>query len=189
MTLFLWEIFFLATVSMVLRKETMTEHKSYGQTVSDHDALGLELEDDVSEYTGAMSPDLMKDIQDRIAKALTQTLYQNKNFYVVLVTTLERMFGKPKWIVWVRLSCPTPVYSQHVFKYHYLSGSLEYLWTIPARARYYDILRYRDKYMQDKEWQEMTKFVVLMESGELLNWVKKENGEKIDAVIKINQES
>ena len=27
-----------------------------------------------------------------------------------------------------------------------------------------------------------------MENGELLDWVKKENGEKIDAVIKINDE-
>ena len=42
--------------------------------------------------------------------------------------------------------------------------------------------------MNDKETEDLAKFVILMENGELLDWVKKENGEKIDAVIKINDE-
>ena len=40
----------------------------------------------------------------------------------------------------------------------------------------------------DKETAELAKFVILMENGELLKWVKKENGEKIDAVIRIENE-
>jgi hypothetical protein len=40
----------------------------------------------------------------------------------------------------------------------------------------------------DKECADLAKFVILMESGELLEWVKKENGEKRDAVIKIQEQ-
>jgi hypothetical protein len=37
----------------------------------------------------------------------------------------------------------------------------------------------------DKNRKEIAQFVILDHTGELLKWVKKENGNKIDAVIKI----
>jgi hypothetical protein len=48
---------------------------------------------------------------------------------------------------------------------------------------YYHIINNQLKYLNDKETAELAKFVILMERGELLQWVKKENGEKIDAVF------
>jgi hypothetical protein len=132
-----------------------------------------------------MEPDIMSNVYQSIAEAKNHDLYRNKNFYVVLLLNVERLGGVPRTRVFVRQSCPTPVFKQVVWKYHYLSGSLEYLWTIPDSIRYYHILKNPGKYANDKNYGQTSKFVHLDHSGELLEWVKKENGEKKEGILRV----
>lgn len=164
------------------------EHKKLaGQVLLEHDNLQLDLQDDISEYRRAMEPDIMARIYDTAQKAKDKDGYIGKDFYIVLLTTVDRVLRQPKIIPLARKSCPTPVYKQSVWKYRTISGTLEFLWSIPDAILYYHILHNRVKYINDKETADLAKFVILMENGELLEWVKKENGEKKDAVITITE--
>jgi hypothetical protein len=162
--------------------------KLAGQIVAEHDNLRLDLEDDIVEYRRIMEPDIMARLHDTVKRSKDEDGYIGRDFYVVLLTMGDRVLRQPRIISLARKSCPTPVYKQSVWKYKTVTGQLEFLWSIPDILLYYHILRNKYRYMEDKETEELAKFVILMESGELLEWVKRENGEKTDAVIKINNE-
>lgn len=166
----------------------MEKKKLAGQVILEHDALSLDFEDDIVEYRRAMEPDIMSKIYKTVDSTRYKDGYHGKDFYIVLITTADRVLRQPRTIILARKSCPTPVYKQSIWKYKTDIGNLEFLWSIPDAILYYHILRNQDKYVNDKETEDLAKFVILMENGELLDWVKKENGEKIDAVIKINDE-
>ena len=162
--------------------------KTAGQTILEHDALRLDMDDDIIEYRRAMEPDIVSRIHQTAQEAKNKDLYRNKDFYVVLLTTNDRVLRKPRIIVLARKSCPTPVYKQSVWKYRHRSDALEFLWSIPDSILYYHILQNKLKYINDPECADLAKFVILMESGELIDWVKEENGELLDVVIEINKE-
>lgn len=166
----------------------MKKDKLAGQIIQEHDNLSLDLEGDIIEYRRAMEPDIMARLRSTADKAKTQDGYIGKDFYIVLITIADRVLRQPRIIPLARKSCPTPVYKQSVWKYKHFTSELEFLWSIPDSILYYHILNNQAKYLADKETADLAKFVVLMENGELLRWVKKENGEKRDAVIKINKE-
>lgn len=166
----------------------MSKKKTAGQQILEHDALRLDMEDDVIEYRRSMEEDVIQKLHDTAHQAKTQPQYINKDFYVVLIITNDRVLRSPKIITLARQSCPTPVYKQSVWKFMHHTGILEFMWSIPDEIMYWHILRNRLKYINDPECADIAKFVILMESGELLEWVKKENGEKVDAVININKE-
>ncbi len=165
----------------------MSERKSYGQTVLEHQEKNLALEDDPREYARSRGKDLWATIKEVADKSSKNELYLNRDFYIVVIHNIERMGGVARDRTFSRRSCPTPTYNQSVFKYN-LFADIELLWSIPDMLRYHEILRNKVKYLADKFKRDRAKFVVLMESGELLEWVKKENGEKVDAVIKISKE-
>lgn len=160
--------------------------KPVGQLILEHDQKQYDLEDDVREYTRIQAPDIMATLYDTADKVKNHNLYQDHDFYVVMMYGPDRVLRQPKRVIFARRSCPTPVYKQSVWRYRQNTDSLEFLWSIPDMLRYYDILHNKQKYLDDVSWADITKTVILMESGELLEWVKKENGEKIDAVIKIS---
>lgn len=162
--------------------------KTYGQSLIDHEAKLIAKEDDIIEYRQEMEKDVIEHINNTILNAKASPLYANKDFYIVMLMKIEKVGGVPRTLVFARRSCPTPVYKQSVWKYHNFSDKLEFLWTIPDAILYWHIMNNRQKYFEDKECADLAKFVTLMESGELLEWVKRENGEKIDAVIKLNTE-
>lgn len=162
--------------------------ETYGQKIIKHQAKNLDLEDDIIEYRKQMERDVMQDIYRTAQTSKTHTLYQNRDFYIVLGFKVQKMGQAVQPLVWARRSCPTPVYKQAVFKYKHITGTLEFLWTIPDKILYYHILQNSHKYMANKETTDIAKFVVLMESGEMEKWVIRENGEKIDAIIKIKKE-
>lgn len=161
--------------------------KTYGQIVSDHNNKNLVLEDDVREYSKAMEPDLIQRIIDCADEAKKIDIYQNKDFYIVRLGKIERLGGVPRNMVFARRSCPSPSYNQTVWKFKHRVGTLEYLWHLPGKNRYMDIIQNAFEYTssKDKGAQNLAKFVLLDASGELLNWVKYENGELKDAIIKI----
>jgi len=192
-----WECIFnifVAQSSIIIRTQQnivridMDKKKPAGQIIREHDSLALDLEADIIEYRRAMEPDIMARLRDTADKAKDKDGYIGKDFYIVLITIVDRVLRQPRIIPLARKSCPTPVYKQSVWKYRNASAELEFLWSIPDAILYYHILNNQTKYLADKETAELAKFVILMESGELLRWVKKENGEKIDAVIKLDNE-
>lgn len=177
-------------IVFVQHKENMDNKKLAGQIILEHDQLGLDLEDDIIEYRRQMEPSIMEKIRDTAEKSKYKDGYIGQDFYIVLITIIDRVLRQPRIITLARKSCPTPVYKQSVWKYKSNMDNLEFLWSIPDAILYHHILRNQMKYMNDKSTTDLAKFVILMESGELLEWVKKENGEKIDAVINItNKES
>jgi hypothetical protein len=122
--------------------------------------------------------------------ASKEDYFLNHDFYIVLVPTNERTpEGLPKDLPLVRRSCPTPGYNQNVWKYHHKTGNVEFLWSIPRKLIYWQLYVNRFKYLTDPVMKSRTAFVVSMESGKLLEWVKKENGELQDAVIKVNKQA
>ena len=156
----------------------MEKKKLAGQKILEHDGLRLDFEDDIVEYRRQMEPDIMVKLYDTAHKAKNETGYIGKDFYIVLVTIVDKVLRQPRIMTLARKSCPTPVYKQSVWKYRRDSGTLEFLWSIPDAILYYHILNNKEKYFNDKETTDLAKFVILMENGELLEWVKKENGEK-----------
>jgi hypothetical protein len=141
--------------------------------------------------SNSMGEDRMRKLYSVAHETAKQEYFLNVDFFIVLVPTNERTAQMdPEDFYFVRRSCPTPAYNQNVFKYHVASGSLEFLWSIPRKARYWQLYANRNKYMTDPVMKSRTSFVVMMESGKLLEWVAKENGEdltKPKAVIKVNK--
>jgi len=165
------------------------EKKTFGQRLIEHDNLKLDMEDDVIEYRKQMEPAIIENIYKAAREAKKDTLYKNKDFYVELRITMESLAGVPNFRCFARRSCPTPATMQSVWKFHHVSDTFEFLWSLPSAILCNYIQSHPDKYLVDKETSELAKFVLLERSGELLEWVKKENGEKKDAVIRINKES
>lgn len=157
--------------------------KTYGQQIKEHQDKNLTYDDDVIEYRRQMEKFIVSDLHQKAHDASQHSLYRGKDFYMVILFKVERIGQAARTFCFARRSCPTPVYKQAVWKYHAKSGTLEFLWSIPDQILYYAILKDAPTLLKDKETKQLAQFCVLMESGELLEWVKKENGEKIDAVI------
>ena len=163
----------------------MSEIKKTVGQVADEKYLSESLEDNPIEYRKAMEPEIIQNIWDAINKAKDHTLYVNRDFYVVLLMKWERAIkNAPRTYAFVRRSCPTPTYKQAVWKYHHASHEIEFLWSLPDALMYYYLIN--NIATIPKEQHQLAQFCILNEEGKLLEWVKKENGEKKDAVIRIN---
>lgn len=166
----------------------MIKKKTAGQIIQEHNDKNYALDDNVVEYRRTMEPGIIGQLRNAVDKVKNQDLYKNKDFYVVMLITIDRVLGHPKFVFLARQSCPTPVYKQSVWKYKHSSGEIEFLWSIPDALRYAEILQNQIQYITNPEYSDLARTVILMENGELLKWVKKENGEKEDAVITIKKE-
>lgn len=162
-------------------------NKSYAQKVHEHRQSGVQNEDHVIEYRKQWEPLMLNELHLTVHEAKKVESYINQDFYITVKTVWEHLMKVPKFICIARHSCPTPVYSEGVWKYNNNSASLEFLWQIPSQSRYQDVLKNPQKY-QNKYWGNIPKFVHLMENGKLLEWVRKENNEtgKDIAVIKLD---
>jgi hypothetical protein len=166
----------------------MDKKETVGSLIYDNEVKNLSLDDDIREYRNAMEPEIIKRLHATAQEAKKSPQYYNKNFYIVLKHKNNPVLKHPEFFYLARMSCPTPVYGDSVWKYHSDSDSLEYLWTIPPTMTARHIYKYAPKFLANKNTSDIAKMVCLMESGELLEWVKKENGEKPDAIIRINKE-
>jgi hypothetical protein len=146
----------------------------------------LEVIDDVK---ASQNERRLKHLYDTAQAAMKIPPYCNKNIYLVLVKTNSRDENmEPEDRIFVRLSCPTPGYNMDVFKYHCQSQGIEYLFSIPRKHRYWHMWHYKIKYLSNPATKRLMTFILAMESGELLKWVKKECGELPDAIIRTNNE-
>lgn len=145
-------------------------------------------QEEMKELSKSFAEQRMRFVYQIAQDSAKKDYFLNRDFYIVLVPTNTRDTQMlPMDLPFVRRSCPSPGYNQNVWKYHHKTGTLEFLWSIPRKAIYYWLYNNRYKYMNDPVLKSRTVFVVSMESGKLLEWVKKENGELPDAVIKVNQ--
>jgi len=80
-----------------------------------------------------------------------------------------------------RSTCPTPDYDQSVYKYHYDSGNLEYIWTIPDRETCHVFLN--NAHLVVPEERLLLEFVIAFSNGELMRLCRKLNGENIETGI------
>lgn len=158
-----------------------------GKTVVEHHLKDLPLLDDPREYAKKMGDDFWPIIKAIAAESREKDLYKNKSFFIVLIHKIDRATGIPEGRAFSRLSAPTPTYGQSVMKVH-KDGGIELIWAIPQSAKYHEILRDKVRYLEDKKEKFRAQSVILMETGELLAWAKKENGEKVDAVISNKKE-
>lgn len=163
------------------------KRKTVGQQISEHNAKNIDLEDHVREYSNAMQEMILKELHGTAKEALTKEAYKGRDIYLVLVKNVDHLLKQPIFKYIARTTCPAPVYKQDVFKYHHKTGVLEFLWCIPSKERYHHILQNRKTYLDNHETRNLAYFVLSMESGRLLEWAKKENGELQDAVIKVEE--
>ncbi len=134
-----------------------------------------DIQDDIREYTRELGKDLITVIHETVASGLKHDAYKNKDFYIVVIHDIEKLTQVPRNRVFHRLTCPTPTFTQSVWKYHRDSSSLEFLWSIPTKIRHYYLVH--NFHTLDKDDIDQAKMCILFENGELDEWVKKENNE------------
>jgi hypothetical protein len=109
--------------------------------------------------------------------------FKNKDFYICLFMNRHRR-AKVKqsfYRVFSRISCPTPHYCMALWKYHALSGSLEFMWIVPAKPKAYYLA---DLYPNVPEHEKsLAYYSVCALNGTLLKIAQAENGNKQDAII------
>ena len=120
--------------------------------------------------------DNLKIAVDRGLKAMQH------DFYVVVIVKKEKLLENVLRNYFAeRSTCPTPDYDQSVFKYHFYSGNLEYLWTLPDKQTCEIFARNVEKVV--KEEQLLLEFVLNFYNGELMRLARKMNGENLETGI------
>ena len=168
----------------------MAKKKTYGEQLIEHEALNLGPEDDVREYRKLIERDLVKQMYQVVEETVNLDTFKDKDFYIVNIIKIEKIGQVPRFYTFARHSCPTPHYRMSCFKYNHVFQTLDYLFALPDEDYARAILKHLPAYLARKDTEDMAKFVHLHETGELLNWVKKENGEKKDgpqAIITIEE--
>ena len=103
------------------------DKKTIGQRVLEHDYNNPGIEDDIHEYTRAMSSEIATQLLSLAHKTKDHDLYKNKDFYIVCTKRPDPVLRYPILKYWARRSCPTPAYRQDVYKYYHQTGHLVFL--------------------------------------------------------------
>lgn len=101
------------------------------------------------------------------------------NFHIVLLIEIPKLYrGQVVRAYYIpRISCPTPGYDQTVWRYNRDSGSLNLLWTIPAREICDDI---RNGVVISDMNKESMRYATAFLDGSLMKKVKELNNEQFD---------
>lgn len=123
---------------------------------------------------------------DEFSKNMLNYIRQGKDayhtdFYIIINMKKEALitmagFQNVRTPPELKRNCPTPFYDQSVWKYHFKTEKLEYLWTIPDR----DTCLYYRKFASQvvPEEQQLLNFVLQYYAGTLEQKAKELNGEK-----------
>jgi hypothetical protein len=99
------------------------------------------------------------------------------DFFIVIIFKNERLFDEVhRSLFFPRKSCPTPTYSQTVYKYHRNIDALEFLWVIPDKDTCY-FYQYNALEV-DEEERELLEYIMSFYSGELDALCKRLNNEQ-----------
>lgn len=123
----------------------------------------------------------MREQLDTFENEMLATISRGKklfpqDFYIVVETKKEpKMKNVIRNYFIPRLSCPTPQYDNAVYRYHYISDELEFLWVLPSR-QVYNMMK---EHALDipKEERQLLQFVLEDADGTLLRKCKQLNGE------------
>lgn len=109
--------------------------------------------------------------------------FSNKDFYVCLFMNRDRSakVKKSYYRTFSRISCPTPHYSMGVWKYHHVSGELEFLWMVPAKPKAYHLAQQYPHVLSHEH--SLAYYSILALNGTLLQFAEQENGHKENALI------
>lgn len=136
--------------------------------------------DDKHTVTDQMREQL-KDYEKNIHEAITKgSKIYHGDFFVVVETKKERLLKNViRNYFFTRTTCPTPQYDQTVYKYHRNTGTIEYIWTVPAKdmCLYYK----RNPLMISNEERDLRDFVFAFYDNTLLKIAKKLNNEEPDS--------
>ncbi len=159
--------------------------ESVAEQVQKHVATNPKKEDHTYEYGRTIGKDLFKKINATIEDYTSREFYKDQPilYIVVMVKKLKIVTNVIDFQIYVRLSCPDPVYKQMVFKYEKKSGETKMLWQIPPKNRCDDIIKRPKRYALENSWREQVQTVLAMDSGLLHKFVFIENGSKPNAVI------
>jgi hypothetical protein len=124
-----------------------------------------------------------KEYEDQIMQAVVDGKKKHlSDFYVVVETKKERlMHNVVRNYFFTRISCPTPIYDQTVYKYSKNSDKIEFLWVIPARD-ICNIMKTYSHEVQDSN-KELLQYVLDFYDNTLLKKSKRLNREAADSNI------
>jgi hypothetical protein len=146
-------------------------------------------ENEMLEQRRLYSQEIWLKLLKMASQAALESAFARKDFYISLSFVRDGDKDVRKPVPFIRHTCPTPLYNQAAFKYNHRSGDLQFLWNLPSEMRYWQIFRNKEHYLakDDEIMKNTCKFIILHQSGELFNWVIKENKEenKIMAGLKL----
>lgn len=128
----------------------------------------------------------MELVQNEAATCSQLPKFKNKDFYVCLFMNRHprAKIKQSFYRVHARLSCPTPHYCMALWKYHHLSGELEFMWMVPAKQKAYYLAR---NYPNIPEHElSLAYYSICAINGTLFEISQAENGYKKDAIIYTN---
>jgi len=117
-----------------------------------------------------------------IAKDEGKKIWPDRNFYILALTRILQVAqGMPR-IQWYKTQdCPHPSFSQSVFKYHWITDTIDELWTLPSEEKAKE-MRYQISDISPLErerYQDIRDYF----DGSLLKLCKQLNGEQRDTNI------
>ncbi len=162
------------------RKKKIVEATSPTVGSQAYDLMQKEPESrDPIEIEQAMQEDYVDEL---ITCALTFAKKYIGDFYVVVITKNEKLLPNVfRNYFAARVSCPTPDYDQSVFKYHYHSETIEYIWTIPSKDA---CIYLKENALQVHPTEEqLLRFVLEFADGTLYKLAKQLNKEAMDSPL------
>lgn len=164
------------------------EKKTYSQKIDEHRAsyngLVYAPPEDPIEYRKMMEKQSLATLNDAFAKAVVHPNYKDQDFYVELRVSTESVKGTVRTKPFVLKACPSARYGSSVWKYHHRSGAIEYLWTLPGKKKYYEVIKDTQAYLNTPgSTTDTARFCHMLKDGSLLKLIQKENGYKKDGII------
>jgi hypothetical protein len=119
--------------------------------------------------------DYVANLEETVKRGL---LTMKHDFYIVVTLKKEHLMQNVLRNYFAeRSSCPTPDYDQTVFKYHYDSQDLKYMWTIPDKETCEVFLANAVKIVPEE--RELLGYILDFANGSLMRLARKENGEDL----------
>lgn len=159
--------------------------KTYAQRVNEHAALNLPAEDDIIEYRRVWQKHVIDNINNVIEQSRKAPAYDRKDFFIVMRVGMEHIGQIPKTMVYSRFTCEAPAFKQSQWRYNWKTQTLDYLWCLPDKLIYYDMLRRAPELLKDPETAEQTKQCIMFASGELEAWARAQDKGKPGYIIKV----
>jgi hypothetical protein len=104
----------------------------------------------IADVSEGMSKPYMNSLFSAVAEGKLKL--PNQDFYVVMLTKVERLLTKNvHFYPIVRLTCPSTNYDQSVYFYDHKNETLEFLWTIPDKETIFRFKMYPETITEEEK--------------------------------------